>query len=233
MSKRLTKTSGSAPSAAPTSGGTSAPDLTHGLGNAGMLERIQSRAQTPSTVVTEGVVSEVAPSGRHDELAGDPGARAEPAAVVEALYEAFARRDGAAMGALYHPDANFSDPVFGSLRGAQIGAMWTLLCESAPDLVVRHSGVRPDGSGAHWDAAYTFPATGMAVRNSVDARFEIRDGLIVTHTDDFDFYRWSRQALGIVGWLFGWAPAFRSRMTAASRAQLDRWQEERRGDGGS
>lgn len=203
MSKSQKKTLPSAPTSATAKGG-AAPDLTRGLGNAGMLERI--RAQE-------------APAGAEAEPAG-------PAAVIDAFYAAFARRDGAAMGALYHPDATFSDPVFGSLRGAEIGAMWTMLCDAAPDLVVKHGGVAPDGSAAHWDATYTFPATGMPVRNSVDARFVVRDGLIAEHVDTFDFYRWSGQALGIVGWLFGWTALFHDKMTQASRAQLHEWQAE-------
>lgn len=190
-----------------------ARDRTGGLGNAGMLERMNARSSAEATTETDTAV------------AAD-GTQSEPAAVVNALYSAFARRDGAAMGALYHPEARFSDPVFGSLHGAEIGAMWTMLCESAPDLSVKHSGVAADGSAAHWDAAYTFPATGMPVHNSVDARFTFKDGLILSHVDAFDFYKWSGQALGIVGWLFGWSTFFHDKMTAASRAQLQTWQAE-------
>ena len=40
---------------------------------------------------------------------------------------------------------------------------------------------------AHWEADYTFSATKRKVHNVVDARFELRDGLIVKHTDVFDF----------------------------------------------
>lgn len=211
MSKSLKKTSaaGTPSRQADTAG--PAGDRTRGLGNAGMLERLQLRSAGEES-------APAAPTSDAPQM--------EPRAVVEALYGAFARRDGAAMGALYHPDATFSDPVFGSLHGAEIGAMWTMLCGSAPDLGVKHSGVAADGSAAHWDATYTFPATGMPVRNSVDARFTFRDGLIVDHVDTFDFYKWSGQALGVVGWLFGWAPFFHDKMTEASRAQLKKWQAE-------
>lgn len=219
MSKRQSNQAVS-PAAPRPQGVTRPPDLTRGLGNAGMLERLRSKSADTAT---------------SDAPAEAPAERT-PAEVVEAFYAAFARRDGAAMGALYHPEASFSDPVFGSLRGAQIGAMWTMLCESAPDLVVTPSGVKAGAAAegaatpvtAHWDATYTFPATRMPVRNSVDARLEVRDGKIVSHVDDFDFYRWSRQALGVVGWLFGWTSFFKNRMTAASRAQLESWQEQRR-----
>jgi hypothetical protein len=33
---------------------------------------------------------------------------------------------------------------------------------------------------------------------------KFKDGLIIEHTDAFDIYKWTRQALGITGLLFGW-----------------------------
>lgn len=36
-----------------------------------------------------------------------------------------------------------------------------------------------------------------------DAQF--KDELIINHQDDFDFWRWSTQALGISGLIFGWS----------------------------
>jgi ketosteroid isomerase-like protein len=37
--------------------------------------------------------------------------------LIERFYAAFGRKDGDAMAACYAPDARFSDPVFGELRG--------------------------------------------------------------------------------------------------------------------
>jgi hypothetical protein len=36
------------------------------------------------------------------------------------------------------------------------------------------------------------------------AQFYFQDGLIIRHTDDFDIWKWSKQALGLTGYLFGW-----------------------------
>ena len=49
------------------------------------------------------------------------------AALIDSLYAALARRDGAAMAQCYAEEAAFSDPVF-DLRGREIGAMWSMLC---------------------------------------------------------------------------------------------------------
>ena len=45
---------------------------------------------------------------------------ADPRSVADAFYGAFARREGAAMAALYSDHATFSDPVFPGLRGGSL-----------------------------------------------------------------------------------------------------------------
>jgi ketosteroid isomerase-like protein len=140
--------------------------------------------------------------------------------LIDRLYTAFARRDGAAMAACYHAEATFSDPVFPGLRGAEVGAMWTMLCERASDLRIEHTA---SDAGAHWEAWYTFSTTGRKVHNVIDARFAFRDGLIVEHVDTFDFWAWSRQALGVPGLLLGWTPMLRTKVGATARKGLDKF----------
>lgn len=82
-------------------------------------------------------------------------------------------------------------------------------------------GLRALRRGAHRRPRYTFSATGRPVHNVVDATFELRDGLIVTHVDEFDFWRWSRQALGPIGVLLGWSSVVRRKVQATARRSLD------------
>ena len=144
------------------------------------------------------------------------------AALIERFYASFQARDAAGMAACYHPDAVFSDPAFGELRGAEVGGMWTMLCSRAADLEVRVSGVEADAERgkAHWDARYTFTRTGRKVHNRIDARFLFRDGLIIRHEDSFSFWRWAGQALGPVGLLLGWAPPLRGKVRSTARGNL-------------
>ncbi len=144
------------------------------------------------------------------------------AALLHRFYEAFARLDGAEMAAAYAPDVRFSDPVFPDLEGERAGAMWKMLTGRATDLRVEASGIEagPERGRAHWEAWYAFSATGRRVHNVIDARFEFRDGLIVRHEDQFDFWRWSRQALGPVGLLLGWTPLVRNRVRAEAAKGL-------------
>lgn len=147
--------------------------------------------------------------------------------VVRSLYEALQRRDGAAMGSCYAPDARFEDPVF-TLSGWEVPAMWRMLCERATDLRIAFRDIRTDGDSgsAHMEARYTFTATGRPVHNIIDATMTFAGGKILTHHDRFNFRRWAGQALGLTGTLFGWTPmlhaAVRRRSAAALAAYADR-----------
>ncbi len=145
------------------------------------------------------------------------------------FYSAFQRRDHAAMAACYAPDARFSDPVFPDLRGPAVAAMWRMLCERGTDLRIEASGIGVEGGRgwAHWEAWYSFSATGRKVHNIIEAEFVLADGLIREHRDRFSLYRWVRQALGLKGVLLGWAPPVqqairRQAATALARASAAR-----------
>jgi ketosteroid isomerase-like protein len=157
-----------------------------------------------------------------------PGDAAANRALIERFYSAFARRDHATMASCYAPDARFSDPAFGELRGPEVAAMWRMLCERGTDLELDFSDVAADGErgSAHWVADYTFSATGRRVHNEIDASFRFRDGLIAEHDDRFSFWRWSRQALGPIGLVAGWTPLVQGKVRAQARANLDRFMAE-------
>jgi ketosteroid isomerase-like protein len=147
------------------------------------------------------------------------------AALIDRFYTAFAKRDAATMASCYHADVEFSDPVFPALRGADAGKMWTMLCARAADLRVEHKAVVADErtGSAHWDAYYTFSATGRKVHNSIDATFDFKDGLIVRHVDRFGFYRWARQALGPTGLVLGWTPLVKNKVRRTAAKGLADW----------
>jgi ketosteroid isomerase-like protein len=157
-------------------------------------------------------------------VAEDAAANAE---LIDRFYGAFARRDHETMAACYAPDARFSDPVFQDLRGDEVRAMWRMLCERGRDLELSHSRVQAEGDrgSAHWEANYTFSGTGRRVHNEIDAAFRFRDGLIAEHSDEFDLWRWTRQALGPVGVLLGWAPPLQNKVRGQARQSLDEFMD--------
>jgi ketosteroid isomerase-like protein len=144
--------------------------------------------------------------------------------LLERFYQAFAARDAVSMNALYHPEARFHDPVFRSLDAREVRAMWTMLLAQGRDLRVTHRILHEDdGSGrVQWEARYTFSATGRPVHNRVTAEFTFRDGLILTHTDTFSLWHWSRQALGTPGLVLGWSPLIANAVHRKARKALDR-----------
>ncbi len=146
--------------------------------------------------------------------------------LIHRLYESMNRHDGEGMARCYTADATFSDPVFPGLQGEQVGRMWRMLCARGKDLRVEVSALRlaTDSEGsAHWEAWYTFSGTGRKVHNVIEARYTFRDGLIASHVDHFDLWRWTRQALGVSGALLGWTPLLRQKVRARARAGLEAW----------
>jgi ketosteroid isomerase-like protein len=147
---------------------------------------------------------------------------ADNKALIEEFYTAFSRRDGEAMAACYHPEARFSDPVFPDLRGPEVGKMWRMLCERGKDLEIEFRDVQADGDEgrAHWDATYTFSGTGRKVFNQIDATFSFEGGKIKRHVDSFDFWKWTRMALGLPGVLLGWSPIVQNKVRTTAAAGL-------------
>lgn len=146
--------------------------------------------------------------------------------VIADFYQAFADRDAEGMVSCYHQDVVFQDPAFGQLRGKDAGDMWRMLCKLGKDLAVRSSDIHAKSGrgGAHWEADYTF-ATGRKVHNVVDAEFDFADGLIIRHTDSFDFARWAGQAFGPAGAIVGRVPILPEfTMQKLGRLQLRKFQ---------
>jgi len=148
-------------------------------------------------------------------------------ATLEALYAAFNHLDADAMAACYAEDAEFDDEAF-SLRGKrEVAGMWAMLCsavkaQGAKDWELRVGPIGPNT--AHWEPIYRFSATGRMVHNKIDSQFEFNaQGLIRKQCDRFDFWAWSRQALGAPGLLLGWSGFLRQKVRKQARGNLERF----------
>ena len=154
------------------------------------------------------------------------------AAVITRFYRAFQQLDFATMAACYHPDAEFSDPVFPDLHGRQIGMMWKMLCLKAKEFSITFGEVLADDTGgsAKWAARYRYSGSGRMVENKIRAEFEFRDGLIIRHRDAFNLHRWLGMALGPPGKLLGWLPPVQAKVRAAAGAALAKFSEANAAD---
>jgi ketosteroid isomerase-like protein len=151
--------------------------------------------------------------------------------LIRDLYAAFAKRDASGMAACYHPEIFFSDPAFTNLHGQEATAMWAMLTSRGKDLeiILVEASATAEGGSARWDAIYTFSQTGRKVHNKIAAMFAFKDGKIVRHIDRFNFWAWSKQALGAPGLLFGWFGPFKGAVRKKAMASLKDYMEKNAG----
>ena len=156
--------------------------------------------------------------------------------LLNMFYTAFEALDAETMMECYAPDATFADEVFTLNGREEIADMWRMLCDATRSKgmdawSLEFSGVESDATRgqAHWEPRYRFSATGRMVHNIIDAKFEFRDGLIIAQRDRFNFWRWSRQALGLPGLLLGWTPMLRNKVRAQAAANLNAYRQRKAG----
>ena len=147
------------------------------------------------------------------------------AKLIETFYSSFQKLDGESMADCYHSDVEFSDPVFPDLKGDEASAMWKMLCSQAKDFTLTFENIEADDhSGkAHWEAIYNFSKTGKRVHNIIEAEFQFMDGKIISHKDSFNFWEWSKMALGPVGMLLGWTPLIKNKVRQQAAMNLEKY----------
>ena len=150
---------------------------------------------------------------------------------LDHFYSAFARLDADTMAACYAPDVQFEDEVFSLSGHEQVSGMWRMLCEATQarnreDWKLSYNALQADDrrGKAHWESDYRFSAARRKVHNVVESVFEFNDaGLIVRQRDRFNFWTWSRQALGLPGILLGWNPSFRAMVKRQAEVNLENY----------
>ena len=141
------------------------------------------------------------------------------------FYSAFSQGDAETMASCYHKDVTFSDPVFKFLKGAEVAAMWSMLCLQAKTLHITSSDIEADEDKgqANWTARYAFGKPPRPVYNRIHAEFEFLDGKIIRHIDSFNFWKWSRMALGPLGLLLGWQSGVQQKISTQAMSNLTKF----------
>ena len=147
--------------------------------------------------------------------------------LINHFYTCFKNKDYKGMQACYADNATFSDAVFKNLNSAKVRAMWQMLISKGKDMRIEFGQITANEKTgkAHWDAYYTFSATGKKVINKIDASFEFENGKIVKHTDNFNFYTWAKQALGTTGLLLGWTGFLKNKIQTTAMANLQKFMQ--------
>jgi hypothetical protein len=150
--------------------------------------------------------------------------------VIHKFYQAFAKKDYKTMQQAYGDEATFTDPVFRNLSAGEVKGMWKMLLTSAKDLQISFSDITADDlhGQCRWEARYTFSGTGRKVHNIITSSFRFNNGKIASQEDRFNFWRWSRMALGTPGLLLGWTPFLANAVRDKVRKRLDRFMKEER-----
>ncbi len=143
--------------------------------------------------------------------------------LITTFYQSFQNKDYRSMQNCYADAAVFNDEVFVNLNADEVKAMWEMFCIKGKDLQIDFSNIEAGvkKGSAEWIATYTFSTTGRKVVNRIKANFNFANGKIVRHTDYFNFYRWSSQALGIKGVLLGWTPLLKNKVRKGAMKNLN------------
>lgn len=148
---------------------------------------------------------------------------------IKKFYTAFSNGNASQICECYHPNIQFQDPAFGQLKGNDVCKMWQMLIEkSKGNIKIDFSEIKADeyNGSAHWTAVYNFSKTNRKITNSIHARFQFQNGLIIKHTDNFDLWKWSRQAFGWKGFLLGWTGFMQNKIQEQALLSLKNYKQQ-------
>lgn len=148
--------------------------------------------------------------------------------LVERFYDSFSKLDADSMNDCYAAHPIFNDPAFGVLQGDEVRAMWKMLCKNARDFSLSYSNIQlldEEYATCDWVATYTFSKTGRKVVNRIKAHMRIQEGKITEHSDLFDIWKWSSQALGLPGKLLGWSGYMKNKIRYNAKKGLMKFME--------
>lgn len=146
--------------------------------------------------------------------------------LITHFYQSFSQGNADGMVACYHDDIVFKDPAFGTLEGDKAKAMWRMLMsrsDSAPEIQFSNISADAKFGRANWIAKYNYGPKKRKIVNNVTALFEFKDGKIIKHTDDFDLWKWSQQALGVSGYALGWSSFMKNQIQKKTNGLLGKF----------
>ena len=148
---------------------------------------------------------------------------------ITKFYTAFNNADSSKMCECYHFNVQFRDPAFGLLKGNDVCQMWKMLVERGKgDIKIEFSDIKAtqNRGSARWIATYNFSKTNRKVVNEIQAHFQFQDGLIIKHTDDFDIWKWAKQAFGFTGFMLGWTGFMQKKIQQQALLSLKKYMEK-------
>lgn len=148
---------------------------------------------------------------------------------LERFFDALRRCDKAALRDCCSPGLRFDDPLI-SITGRDDRLDWCTLLWTPCDgdgqriwhLELDDVHTRGPLGTARWNLRYRYTPTGRLIELAVTSQFTFDpDGSITAQRDSFDFWRWSRQAHGLLGLLLGWTPLLWDQARDQARVSLE------------
>lgn len=146
--------------------------------------------------------------------------------LVEQFYTAFSEGNFKKMADCYHKEIVFQDPAFGILKGERVLKMWEMLLSrktKTTKITCEMISTTAEKGKAEWTAAYRYGKNQRKVINHITAKFKFEEGKIIEHIDSFNLWKWTQQALGIVGYLIGWTAFMKNKIQKRTNRQLDKF----------
>jgi hypothetical protein len=140
------------------------------------------------------------------------------------LYNCLQDRNIDGMLSCYHPNVVFHDPVFGELKRERLFYMWRMLLSrmgSNAKIEIQNVYALNKKATCSWSADYEYGRSKKKIHNEINSNFKFEGNRIISQSDSFDLYKWSKQANGLVGFLFGWTPTMQNMIVKQSNQFLD------------
>jgi len=150
--------------------------------------------------------------------------------LIEKFYSSFSNGNIKEMTECYHKNISFHDPVFGTLKRKRVLKMWEmLLSRRTKSTKISFTNIQTtiETGTANWTAEYIYGEKNRKIINIVSANFKFKDGKIIEHTDTFNLWKWTQQAIGTVGYLIGWTPFMRNKIQKTAKQQLDNFMNKK------
>jgi len=145
--------------------------------------------------------------------------------LLDQFYASFKQKDYQGMQHSYAEYARFNDEIFQDLDAFHVRMMWEMLIKRGKDLQIEYTINEADDykGSATWIARYTFSASKRKVENHINSSFRFSNGKIIEQHDRFDLARWARQALGLMGFLFGGTKFLHARIRKNAHNSLENY----------
>lgn len=147
---------------------------------------------------------------------------------IHQLYTSIANGDVSKIDQCYSDTVKFHDPIFGRLTADEVPKMWKMLIlKSNKKLALEYKIIKINKHTAEvkWKAVYFFGKNKRQITNHIQSKLHFKEGLIVKQNDDFNIWKWSQQAFGLPGFLFGWTGYMQRKIQIKALSSLKNFNE--------